>query len=135
VVVQAEPGQRLPEPGGGADQRQPPPVAQRQPVAGADRPQAGGVTVGQPDDIDGPRVTVARQQGPDGIGEHVRGAMVEPAAHLEPAAAEVDPDEERRGVVLRTFWPGERAGEGHVSTSVRKTVISQRIPITRKDSR
>jgi hypothetical protein len=29
--------------------------------------------------------------------------MVEPAAHLEPAAAEVDPDEERRGAVLGTF--------------------------------
>jgi hypothetical protein len=120
VVVEAEPAQRLPEPGGGADQRQPPSVAQSQAVAGADRPQAGGVAVGQPDDIDGPRVTVARQQGPDGIGEHVRGAMVEPAADLQPAAAEVDPDEERRDVVLGTFQLGKRAGEGHVVTSVRK---------------
>jgi hypothetical protein len=29
--------------------------------------------------------------------------MVEPAAHLEPAAAEVDPDDERRDAVLGTF--------------------------------
>jgi len=118
VVVEAEAGERRLQDRGGAHQGELATVAQRPPVGGADRSQAGGVQAGQPGDVDDPPVAVGLQQGGDGVVQNVRGVAVELSGQLEAGAGEVDPNDQGWAGLQRPIRPEKGAGGGHGITSV-----------------